>query len=213
VQCLAQFISETGLLEKQHLYYLRGLFTLWANKKVRGGQKKLEFETERLKSSGLLYEVKITACAVWDTVSTLGFVLQLPPKPLSFVGLAVPEGVTHAFQALSLDEGRTRFRPRVWKTSTREAETVSQCWFLGSHGDVGGNEDAALGAITLLWMVGKLHTHVGVAFDDYEIKKHLKHKFLEWDFEVCKLFGTFKETRTLSTMPHTGKSILNCLRA
>ena len=28
VQCLASFVSDTGLLERQHLYYLRGLFTL-----------------------------------------------------------------------------------------------------------------------------------------------------------------------------------------
>jgi hypothetical protein len=83
---------------------------------------------------------------------------------------------------------------------------VSQCWFLGSHGDVGGNGDAAFGAVTLLWMIGKLHDRVGVHFIEDEIAKHLKHKYLEWDFAVNKTFGTFAETSTLSSLSHSGRA-------
>jgi len=55
-------------------------------------------------------------------------------------------------------------------------------------------------------MVGKLHDQVGVKFVEQEIAKHLKHKFLEWDFAVNKLRKTFKETRALSMREHPGES-------
>jgi hemolysin-activating ACP:hemolysin acyltransferase len=77
---------------------------------------------------------------------------------------------------------------------------------VGSHGDVGGNGDAALGAVTLLWMIGKLHNRVGVLFIEAEIARHLKHKYLEWDFAVNKAFRSFKEKKILSTMPHSGRT-------
>ena len=205
VQCLASFISDAGLLQKQHLYYLRGLFTLWANKKsLRGGEKFSKYQT-KLQESRLLHRVNITACAVWDTVSSLGGFVQLPPRPLAFVGKGVPDRVQHAFQALALDEDRSKFEPVLW-TSKPATASVSQCWFLGSHADVGGNGDAALGGLSLLWMVGKLHGEVGVAFNDREIAKHLKHRFLEWGFTVSRLRHSIKETRrTVATMPHSGK--------
>ena len=218
VQCLASFLSDAGLLQRQHLYYLRGLFTLWSLQTVPGGETTFKKERQRLLDSGVLHPVSITACAVWDTVSSLGSKIRLrsPPRPLSFVGRTVPSGVRNAFQALALDEWRRDFRPVLWEELEpkreedvdRTVQHVSQCWFLGSHSDVGGNGDAALGALTLLWMVGKLSDRVGMLFDEDEIAKHLKHKFLEWDFEVSRgIFGTkFKESsRTLSTMEHSGK--------
>jgi len=212
VQCLAAFISDTGgLLAKQHLYYLRGIFTLWAHRNMPAGQVKFAKERGLLEDAGLIHKVTITACAVWDTVSSLGTWFQFRLRPLSFVGTTLPSCVRNAFHALALDEKRGSFSPVLWekkenpKEETDSGARVSQCWFLGSHSDVGGNGDAALGALTLLWMIGKLHDHVGVVFDESEIAKHLKHKFLEWDFQVDKLRKTFKETRTLSKRKHSGE--------
>ncbi|KAK1834089.1 hypothetical protein QBC39DRAFT_344233 [Podospora conica] len=213
VQCLASFLSDAGLLQRQHLYYLRGLFTLWSLRMVPGGETTFRNERRRLLRSGVLHPVSITACAVWDTVSSLGNRI----RPLSFVGRTVPSNVKNAFQALALDEWRRDFRPVPWEDLEPKRDDdvdstvqhVSQCWFLGSHRDVGGNGDAALGALTLLWMVGKLSDKVGMLLDEEEIAKHLKHKFLEWDFEVSRgILGTkFKEiSRTLSTMEHSGQS-------
>jgi uncharacterized protein (DUF2235 family) len=227
VQCLASFISKTGLLEKQHLYYLRGLFTIWANQKVKGGVKVLEKAMKDLE--GELKPVRITACAVYDTVCALGAFLQPRPRTLAFVGHEIPNRVLHAFQALALDETRRKFKPRVW--TSREADapvqednnarsadrnddtnqddgTISQCWFLGSHGDVGGNGDAVLGALSLLWMVGKLHK-IGVSFIKSEIEKHLKHRFLDWRVSVNRPFRSFHDTRSLSMMKHSGEQQLS----
>ncbi|KAM7210490.1 Uncharacterized alpha/beta hydrolase domain (DUF2235) domain containing protein [Rhypophila decipiens] len=208
VQCLAAFISDVGLLEKQHLYYLRGLFTLWSSRKVAGAEEKYQEGKRRL--SGLLQTVVVTACAVFDTVSALGTWAQLPPRPLAFVGRSVPLGVRNAFQALALDERRRQFQPAVWESlepghRRGPDDIVCQCWFMGTHGDVGGNGDAALGALSFLWMAGKLEDKIGVSFDEDEIAKHLKHKFLEWDFAVSRSRRTFTETRALSMRKHTGK--------
>ncbi|KAK0707054.1 hypothetical protein B0T26DRAFT_815215 [Lasiosphaeria miniovina] len=208
VQCLASFISDAGLLKKHHLYYLRGLFTLWAKQEVLGGRERFQKERQRLINSEVLrHPVDITALAVWDTVGALGSPFQLHPRSLAFVGKVVPAQVRHAFHALALDEERAKFKPLVWEPTDGgdgSESSVSQCWFLGSHGDVGGNGDAALGAVSLLWMVGKLNDEVRVSFDENQIAKHLKHKYLEWDFSVNKLRRTFKETRRLSDMRQSG---------
>ena len=206
VQCLASFISDSGgLLSMQHLYYLPGLFTLWSHKNIPGGEAKFEEERKRLEDAKLINKVDITACAVWDTVSALGTWFQPRPRPLSFVSTTVPSRVRNAFHALALDEKRGAFSPVVWgKGDAGSDARIEQCWFLGSHSDVGGSDDAALGAITLLWVMGKLRDHVGVAFNEFEINKHLKHKFLEWNFTVSKWRMTFKETRTLSVREHSG---------
>jgi hypothetical protein len=53
-------------------------------------------------------------------------------------------------------------------------------------------------------MIGQLQTKTGALFDRTEIAKHLKHKFLEWDFRVNKILGKFKETSILSMMSSSG---------
>jgi uncharacterized protein (DUF2235 family) len=60
----------------------------------------------------------------------------------------VPEWVQFAFHAVALDETRSKFRPVLWFKNV-EGNGVTKCWFLGSHSDVGGNGDAALGKVSL----------------------------------------------------------------
>jgi uncharacterized protein (DUF2235 family) len=225
VQCLASLLSQTGLLQSQHLYYLRGLFTLWANQKfkMRAGdepyivRKKLEDYVQKLRDESLLHEVRIKALVVWETVSALGLPVHLSPRPLSFVGEQVPCVVENAFHALALHEKRAQFKPRLWEfiEPARQIHGVTiqpnakQCWFLGSHGDIGGNWDAALGAVTLIWMLSQLESaNTGVTFDQDEIAKHLEHKLLEWDFKFNRMFnriiGQLNETSVLSAISSSG---------
>ncbi|OTA64869.1 hypothetical protein K449DRAFT_459349 [Hypoxylon sp. EC38] len=161
VQCLASFISQTGLFQKQHLYYLRGLFSF-----------------------------------------ALGFPSPWP-RPLSFVGKEIPNAVENAFQVLALDENRTQFEPCVWNSKESTETYAKQCWFLGSHGDVGGNGDAVLGAVTLIWTIGQLQTKTNVSFNKKELMRHLKHRFLEWDVHINEFLGQIKETAILSDIPNS----------
>ncbi|KAI0192354.1 hypothetical protein EV127DRAFT_406882 [Xylaria flabelliformis] len=158
------------------------------------------FESEKL-----LRKVKIKACVVWDTVSNLG--LPRPwAKPMSFVGNVVPQAVENAFQALALDETRAQFRPCIWEKKEDEDTYVKQCWFLGSHSDVGGNGDAPLGAVTLIWMIAQLQNISNVKFNQDEIKKHLKHRFLEWDIDMNWIFGQLQQKAILSQRPNSGQT-------
>ena len=215
MQCLASFISDTGLLPSRHLYYLRGLFTLWACKHFKStGTRKMfvktelddrvkEFEERQLLCTG----VKINVCAVWDTVSALGFPTALPPRPLSFVGREVPKAVQFAFQALALNESRASFKPCVWEKKECTTSVVNQCWFLGSHRDIGGNGDSALGAVTFIWMIGQLKSipDIDITFNEVETATHLRHRFLEWDYDVKKIFGILKEKLILSNFSDSGE--------
>ncbi|KAI1206480.1 uncharacterized protein F4807DRAFT_232997 [Annulohypoxylon truncatum] len=213
VQCLASFISQTGLFQKQHLYYLRGLFALWKNqsfKRVGSGERrpvkeKLDDYVRNFYNEGLLHQVRIKACVVWDTVNALG--LPTPwPRPLSFVGRAIPEAIENAFQVLALDERRAQFKPCIWRSKEGEGTYAKQCWFLGSHADVGGNGDAVLGAVALIWTIGQLQANTNATFNRTEIMKHLKHRFLEWDFHINEFFHQIKETAILSDIANSGRT-------
>ena len=65
---------------------------------------------------------------------------------MSFVGHVIPKAVENAFQALALDETRAQFKLLI--RSPKEDE--STFGLLGSYSDVGGNGDAALGAVSLI---------------------------------------------------------------
>ncbi|KAI8965434.1 hypothetical protein F5Y11DRAFT_313117 [Daldinia sp. FL1419] len=212
VQCLASFIGQTGLLQKQHLYYLRGLFALWKKQNFqrigsekRTVERRLQFYVNRFREEELLHQVKIKACAVWDTVSALG--LPTPwPRPLCFVGKEIPRVIENAFQALALDETRSQFKPCTWQSKESMETHAKQCWFLGSHTDVGGNGDAALGAVTLIWIIGQLQANTNVTFNMEEVTKHLKHRFLEWNVRINEFLGQFKDTAIYSGLSSSGQS-------
>ncbi|KAI2615664.1 hypothetical protein GGR54DRAFT_262851 [Hypoxylon sp. NC1633] len=211
VQCLASFLNETGLLKAQGLSYLRGLFSLWQNQAFRRiglnekslVQTKMDEYVETLREKKILQEVSIKACVVWDTVAALG--LPTPwSRPLSFVGRGVPKAVENAFQVLALDEIRAQFKPRVW--DSKEGKThVKQCWFLGSHADVCGGGDAALGAVTLIWVIAQLRDYTSASFKMGEVSKHLRLRYMDWDFKINRVLGQFKETLTFFSMSKRGR--------
>jgi len=107
--------------------------------------------------------VEIEACAVWDTVSAIGFPMvahipQLPRTKYRTVGKTIPKNVKLAIQALALDERRRHYKPMVWdEPQDPTKQTLIQCWFAGNHSDVGGgSKDMTLSHITLAWMIGQL---------------------------------------------------------
>ncbi len=105
--------------------------------------------------------VHIKACAVWDTVKSLGFpwpkrVPHRESKQYDFVNYRLTPNIDNAFQALSLDERRWHFSPLVWSKSNQN-QALKQCWFLGSHSDIGGGyRNAGFANISLCWMISQL---------------------------------------------------------
>ena len=116
--------------------------------------------------------VRILACAVWDTVKSLGFPWpkRVPHKESTkydFVNYRLTPNIDNAFQALSLDERRWHFPPVIWSKSCQN-QALKQCWFLGSHSDIGGGyRNAGFANISLCWMISQLKTLV--LFDEKAI--------------------------------------------
>lgn len=115
---------------------------------------------EELQSSYAVDDAKIHMIGVWDTVGSLGI-------PAIFGGVDVIQygfldtnlhpDVQNAAQALAIDEERLQFQPTLWSPTQTPGQTLTQVWFAGCHGDVGGGNGVdkngnALSNITLRWI-------------------------------------------------------------
>lgn len=169
VRCLAAFISSVGLLRRNALPFLPLLYEGW----VRGDTRSLMY---RLRGSdehpGLFYDdVKIKVLAEWDPVDTLGIPYLYESKlQRRMEAQTAPKQVEHAFLALSLGEKRKTYWPTVWKKKETERTKVSQCAFMGDHGDIGGGHpDAGLSTISLLWMISMIQGACDASFQMYAL--------------------------------------------
>ncbi|KAI0965510.1 hypothetical protein F4678DRAFT_452801 [Xylaria arbuscula] len=162
VRCLADFISQVGLLQRKSLPFLSVLFQRWMDAKEEDNRKKMRLEIRKM-SQAFSLPVKITVLAEWDTVSAIGHVGWR--KKFSFMKETVPENVQNAFLAIALNERRGSFMPMVY-TKARRGTHVVQCAFSGCHGDIGGgNLDAGLSTVSLLWMAAKVQGACQASFD------------------------------------------------
>jgi len=131
--------------------------------------------------------LQIHFLGVWDTVSALGFPngtwktsdwffksLDLASKqlekltdkywPHQFYNYKLNNSILYACQALSIDDERKTFHPKVWNESSREPDSVEQVWFAGVHSNVGGGYPrTGLSNVALEWML-KQATEKGLVF-------------------------------------------------
>jgi uncharacterized protein (DUF2235 family) len=155
---------------------------------------------EQLKPAGLLLrDVKIKACALWDTVAALGLPTPtLSPRPFAFVGKTVPGSVEYAFHALALNETRHHFKPLIWQSGAKECRKINRCWFMGSHADVGGgNKDSGLAAVSLMWMASSL-VALGVSFVPGTLCDFFSPQYTGLEQRVNKTLGTLESRMTIS---------------
>ncbi len=136
------------------------------------------------------HKVSIKFIGVWDTVSAMGF-----PKdwswllnrffrgidkasnsllPHRFYNYQLSDQVEHVYHALSLDDERRTFHPRLWREEKDpgSADTllrpkhIEQVWFPGVHSNVGGGyERDRLSLVTLDWMMERAAAH-GLIFKE-----------------------------------------------
>lgn len=116
-------------------------------------------------------EVPVYFIGVWDTVGALGVpafsrygllrkavggLLKGTKYAHGFHDETLGAHVTHAYQALGVDEQRGAFAPSVWKSNGTPRPHVEQVWFAGVHCNVGGGYlDCGLSDHALLWMATK----------------------------------------------------------
>jgi uncharacterized protein (DUF2235 family) len=100
---------------------------------------------------------------VWDTVESVG--IPLLSRSITSDGTTrEKDGFRHIRHALSLDEHRLSFKPRLYwdedytddDRDPAQSRSLRQCWFRGVHSDVGGGYDeneAGLSDQALRWMI------------------------------------------------------------
>ena len=103
------------------------------------------------------HDASVRFVGVWDTVATVG----LPPFDLRISSKATIKGkrFEHVRHALSLDEHRALFQPRLYSDlnegDEHAAQSLRQLWFRGVHCDVGGGYPTRASALSddaLTWM-------------------------------------------------------------
>jgi hypothetical protein len=100
---------------------------------------------------------------VWDTVASVG----LPPFGLKITARPNLDGkhFRHVRQAMALDEQRAQFLPRAYeqddgsfRLKNGATGDIQQCWFRGSHCDVGGGNEypfSELSRAPFAWLVAE----------------------------------------------------------
>jgi uncharacterized protein (DUF2235 family) len=161
----AGLIRNAGVLSREHLDLVDDAYRLY---RARGAAKSPDGEAAvRFRRENSIDPVRIRFIGVWDTVGALG----IPGVPAhlargwwGFHDLKLSSSVDLAFQALSIDERRRPYRPTPWEHQAHSAgQTLSQVWFTGTHGDVGGGyRNPSLSEIALMWMVDQATTHAGL---------------------------------------------------
>jgi|GEM_PF-1211151 len=131
-----------------------------------GGRNDLAEEVKDLFATKDGREAQVHWVGVWDTVESVGL-----PGPLS---RSNPSSATlrgkhirNARHALSLDEHRWTFEPRLYEEpgDLSGPQTLKQRWFPGVHCDVGGSyprEEAGLSDAALRWMINEVATDMGL---------------------------------------------------
>ncbi|HEX6707248.1 MAG TPA: DUF2235 domain-containing protein [Albitalea sp.] len=130
---------------------------------------------------------------VWDTVESVGL-----PGPLSRSNPSTPtlrgKRVRHVRHALSLDEHRWTFEPRLYEEPgdvDDGVHTLRQRWFPGVHCDVGGSypvAEAGLSDAALEWMVAEVASDLGVPRLAPGTAQRVRHDAL-WDTPWWALAG------------------------
>lgn len=109
---------------------------------------------------------------LWDTVAAYGLPFDEMTRgisqwimPLSLPDRALSDKVKRACHALSLDDERTTFHPRLWTEMNERVypavtnvsdERVSQVWFAGVHSNVGGGyPEDSLAHVPLYWIMNE----------------------------------------------------------
>jgi uncharacterized protein (DUF2235 family) len=120
--------------------------------RIRRGER---YRHERLAATAAPYFI-----GVWDTVRALGipglnWMLRFSH---AFHNADLGASVSHARQALAIDETRDIFGPVLWAepAELRASGRLKQLWFAGDHSDIGGGyAETGLSDVAFEWLVGE----------------------------------------------------------
>ncbi|MEZ5956896.1 MAG: DUF2235 domain-containing protein [Hyphomonadaceae bacterium] len=172
VRSLAGLLRKCGVLRREHVDKLRDALNLYRNRDLTADSE----ETERFRMAHAIawprlaraftsppVDLSIRYLGVWDTVGSLGIPRVLPVSiglnaQYEFHDTALSRCVEQARHAVAIDERRAPFAPTLWSNidafnAPGTRPRVSQQWFPGDHGGVGGGGARGLSNCALMWVL------------------------------------------------------------
>jgi uncharacterized protein (DUF2235 family) len=180
VRSLAGLIYKCGLLQRCYLRKAIEAYALYRDRNVSpSSEKAVNFRQNyavRSNHSQQETQIPITLLGCWDTVGSMGVPntflgSRWLNKKYRFHNTKLNPKIQHALHAVAIDECRsvfdvTHMRPHE---DSQNPHQVTEVWFAGTHGCVGGGSAANCGLsdIALQWMMDKIQEiGLGLEFVD-----------------------------------------------
>jgi uncharacterized protein (DUF2235 family) len=182
VRCLAGLIYNSGLLHREFIRHVPQAYELYREKQnpdnAPNGKNAVDFRSKYGQ------EVPIKALCCWDTVASLGIPdlihsLKLDQKlneRYRFFNDKVNSTIEKAIHAVAIDEIRKVFDVTLMEPS--KPDQVTQIWFPGGHGCVGGGsvEERGLSDGALEWMMEQVEK-LGLVLDKTHVEDGIKPNY------------------------------------
>ncbi|WP_449420147.1 DUF2235 domain-containing protein [Phormidium nigroviride] len=176
VRCLAGLIYNSGLLDGKFIHHVPQAYELYREKQnpenEPSGKNAVYFRNKYGQ------QVSIKALCCWDTVGSLGLPDLIPGlkwdeafnERYRFHDTKLNCKIENAFHAVAIDEIRKVFDVTLMKPTNKDQ--VTQVWFPGGHGCLGGGseEECGLSDGALLWMMEQVEK-LGLALDKTRVEK------------------------------------------
>ncbi|CAK5280206.1 unnamed protein product [Mycena citricolor] len=196
---VAMFINSIGVLNRTDMDYFAEIFLTYQKLGKSGDHEETHALREKLatwtshtspgKVRAVSAETKFSVkfLGVFDTVGSLGMPEEISHRSehvrniFGFNDRVLGDHVQYAYQALALNENREDFDCCKFEQSAAglaKGQTLQQCWFTGSHADIGGGyTQHDLSDLTLFWMASNLEKHLSL---DYKYLGSLPHPSAPW---------------------------------
>lgn len=182
VRCLAGLIYNSGLLHREFIRKIPAAYELYREKQnpdnAPKGINAVKFRAQYGR------EIPVKALCCWDTVASLGIpdfihFLKLDEifnERYRFFDNTVNPSIENAIHAVAIDEIRKVFD--VTRMESKKPEQVTQVWFPGGHGCVGGGskEEHWLSDGALLWMMEQVEK-LGLVLDETSVEDGIEPRY------------------------------------
>lgn len=146
IRSLSGMIHEVGLLHRDKIQYVTEAYELYRDNEDVESERAVSFRA----AHGDRIPIKLIAC--FDTVGSLGlpfdgpgFMNRINRERYGFHTTRLSPEVEHAIHMLAIDEKNQMFKPTLMETTSDEvSEQLTQLYFWGEHGGVGGGDGSQI---------------------------------------------------------------------
>ncbi|KAH9944322.1 uncharacterized protein BXZ73DRAFT_96809 [Epithele typhae] len=183
---VAMFIGAIGVLDRTQMDHFASIFLAYQKRgketdldQIQILDEKLEPWTNpnapgKMRAQSGPHKFSIKIVGVFDTVGSLGLPEELVFRSkklktiFGFPDRLLGEHIARAYHAMAINEDREDFSVAKFEQTEggrRKGQTLKQCWFSGSHCDIGGGyEEHDLSDVTLNWMVAEIQDALSIDF-------------------------------------------------